>query len=81
MILKDLLDLVWRTTGNSLIVMGEYGEVELYKGRLANIPYEFMNTEVKWFDVFKRPALSKETDEEESAMESYLTFCIKGDEE
>ena len=78
MILKDMLDLVWRMESDVLIVKGDYGKTELFKGSISEVPYIFINSEVEWYDIFMRPSLKGGVDEDgEPIMESYLTFCIK----
>lgn len=79
MILKDLLDLVWRTSAQVLLVSGYYGESELFKGLIIDVPYLYMNQEVEWYDIFIRPSLDGAVDEDgEPYMVGYLTYCIKG---
>lgn len=78
MILKDMLDLVWRTSTQVLLVSGYYGESELFKGFIIDVPYLYMNQEVEWYDIFIRPSLDGAVDEDgEPYMVGYLTYCIK----
>ena len=82
MILKDMLDLIWRMDSNILIVKGNYGNIELFKGSLSEVPYIFINREVEWCDIFTRPSLDGETDKNgEFIMETYLTFCVREEDE
>ena len=82
MILKDMLDLIWRMDSNILIVKGNYGNIELFKVSLSEVTYIFINREVEWCDIFTRPSLDGETDENgELIMETYLTFCVRGEDE
>lgn len=79
MILKDMLDLVWTTTTQVLIVSGDYGQEELFKGIIVEVPYLYINQEVEWYAVFYRPSLNGAIDKDgEPYMEAYLAYCIKG---
>ena len=78
MILKDMLDLVCRMESNVLIVEGDYGNTELFKGSISEVPYIFINREVEWYDISMRLSLTENVDKDwEPIMEPYLTFCIK----
>lgn len=78
MTVKEMLDLVWRMESNVVIVKGDYGQTELFKGKVCDVPYKFINIEVEWYDIFYYSALDGATDEDgEPSMEPYLTFCIK----
>lgn len=79
MILKDLLDLVWTASTRVLIVSGGYGQEELFKGLIIEVPYLYINQEVEWYTVFYRPSLDGAIDKDgEPHMEAYLAYCIKG---
>lgn len=79
MTVKEMLDLVWIASARVLIVSGGYGQEELFKGLIVEVPYLYINQEVEWYTVFYRPSLDGAIDEDgEPKMEAYLTYCIKG---